>query len=78
MSLEPSGKPLIWYPLVLFTQEYIDELPVLRNTLAQKGSPDCGLCKKLFRRVQYSLKMVAKKKKKRKEKRNVESETRSF
>ena len=30
MSLGPPGKPLIWYPLVLFTQEYIDELPVLK------------------------------------------------
>ena len=36
LSLGPPGKPLIWYPLVLFTQEYIDELPVLRHTLAQK------------------------------------------
>ena len=36
LSLGLPGKPLIWYPLVLFTQEYIDELPVLRHTLAQK------------------------------------------
>ena len=62
-SVGPPGKAFIWYALVLLTQEYTDELPVLRNTLAQKGSPDCGLCKNLFRRVQSSLKMVAKKKK---------------
>ena len=30
-------------------QEYIDELPVLRNTLAHKASPDCGQCKSLLR-----------------------------
>ena len=54
-------KPLIWYPLVLFTQEYIDELSVLRNTLAHKASPDCGLCKRLLRMDQFSLEMVAKK-----------------
>ena len=30
LSLGPPGKPLNWYPLVLFTQEYIDELPVLK------------------------------------------------
>jgi len=56
-------KPLIWYPLVLFTQEYIGELSVLRNTLAHKASPDCGLCKRLLRMDQFSLEMVAKKKK---------------
>ena len=66
-SVGPPGKAFIWYALVLLTQEYTDELPVLRNTLAQKGSPDCGLCKNLFRRVQSSLKMVAKKKKRKKE-----------
>ena len=58
----PPGKPLIWYSLVLFTQEYIEELPVLRNTLAHKASPDCGLCKRLLRMDQFSLEMVAKKK----------------
>ena len=55
LSLGPPGKPLIWYPLVLFTQEYIDELPVLRNTLAHKASPDCGLCKSLLRMDHFSL-----------------------
>ena len=62
LSLGPPGKPLIWYPLVLFTQEYIDELSVLKNTLAHKASPDCGLCKRLLRMDQFSLEMVAKKK----------------
>ena len=55
LSLEPSGKPLIWYPLVLFTQEYIDELPVLRNTLAHEASPHCGVCNSLPRMDQFSL-----------------------
>ena len=55
LSLGPPEKPLIWYPLVLFTQEYIDELPVLRNILAHKGSPDCGLCKSLLRMDQFFL-----------------------
>ena len=55
LSLEPSGKPLIWYPLVLFTQEYIDELPVLRNTLAHEASPHCGVCNSLLRMDQFSL-----------------------
>ena len=55
LSLGPPGKPLIWYPLVLFTQEYIDELPVLRNTVAHKASPDCHLCKSLLRMDQFSL-----------------------
>ena len=55
LSLGPPGKPLIWYPLVLFTQEFIDELPVLRNTLAHEASPDCGLCNSLLRMDQVSL-----------------------
>ena len=55
LSLGPPGKPLIWYPLVLFTQEYTDELPVLRNTLAHKASPDCGLCNRLLKMDQVSL-----------------------
>ena len=55
LSLEPSGKPLIWYPLVLFTQEYIDELPVLRNTLAHEASHHCGVCNSLLRMDQFSL-----------------------
>ena len=76
LSVGPPGKAFIWYALVIFIQEYTDELPVLRNTLAHKSSPDCGLCKSLLRMVQSSLKMVAKRKKERK--RNVESETRSF
>ena len=55
LSLGPPGKPLIWYPLVLFTQEHTDELPVLRNTLAHEASPDCGLCNSLLRMDQVSL-----------------------
>ena len=70
LSLGPPGKPLIWYPLVLFTQEYIEELSVLKNTLAHKASPDCGLCKRLLRMDQFSLEMVAKK--------NIESDKISF
>ena len=64
LSLEPSGKPLVWYPLVLCTQEYIHELPVLRNTLAHEASPDCGLCNSLLRLDQFSREMVAKQTKK--------------
>ena len=55
LSLGPPGKPLIWDLLVLFSQEYIDELPVLRNTVAHKASPDCHLCKSLLRMDQFSL-----------------------
>ena len=64
LSLGSPAKPLIWYPLVLCTQEYIHELPVLRNTLAHEASPACGLCNSLLRMDQFSLQMVAKKKKK--------------
>ena len=55
LSLESPAKPLIWYPLVLCTQEYIHELPVLRNTLAHEASPACGLCNSLLRLDQFSL-----------------------
>ena len=64
LSLEPSGKPLVWYPLVLCTQEYIHEFPVLRNTLAHEASPNCGLCNSLLRLDQFSREMVAKQTKK--------------
>ena len=63
LSVGPPGKPFIWDPLVLFTQEYIDELPGLRNTLDHKASPDCGLGKSLLRMDHVTLYMVAKKKK---------------
>ena len=63
LSLGPPWKPFIWDSLVLFTQEYIDELPELRNTLDHKASPDCGLGKSLLKMDQFSLYMVAKKKK---------------
>ena len=38
-----------------FAHEYTGELQVLRNTLAHKAPPDCGLCKSLLRMDQFSL-----------------------